>query len=352
MDTPNILRHLHWQAGWCVHLGSRLNGSLLEAMADDLGENGVLADLLSDWTEDPTAAALGLRLTGALQNLVRQGKAPALVAAYDDPHGRHDSDHLRTAITETVTAHGPWITAFIKRPVQTNEIGRSACLLGGFLEIAKHTQRPLRLLEIGSSGGLNLLWDQFHYDLSGLHWGDAESPVQLFIKWQGNPPALDASVRVDSRRGCDINPINLTTHDDVSRAESYIWPGQTDRLVRFQAGVELARRHNIQIEEANAATWLTEALDKPTDGLSTVIFHSIMWQYMPIDTQKECRRAIEEAGARAPDTAPLAWLRMEPALPDSIPELTLTQWPDGHTRRLAWCHPHGMDLRWEPEDLD
>jgi hypothetical protein len=37
-------------------------------------------------------------------------------------------------------------------------------LIGGFLRVAAMTRRPLRLLEVGSSAGLNLRWDHYRYE--------------------------------------------------------------------------------------------------------------------------------------------------------------------------------------------
>ncbi len=352
MDKSAILQHMHWQAGWCTQLGSPLNGQVLLAAADLLETGtGDLSDLLADWTEEPTAAALALRIAGALQALVRLGKADTLSPYYADPFGSHDQAALGEAIAQTITANRTYIANFLTRPVQTNELGRSSCLLGGFLTIAEATGKPLRLLEIGASCGLNLLWDRFHYDLTGLTWGPVESPVQLSIKWRGAAPALDAPVHVAERRGCDINPLDVTNDDDVIRAESYIFPGQMDRLARFRAGVALSRTHALHLDRADAAHWLADQLAEPRTGQCTVVFHSIMWQYMPIETQKRCTQAITDAGERASHEAPLAWLRMEPAQAHGmpIPEIRLDLWPGGASRRLALCHPHGADIEWRPE---
>ncbi len=40
---------------------------------------------------------------------------------------------------------------------------RCACLLPAFSAIAQVTGRPLALIEIGPSAGLNLNWDRFRY---------------------------------------------------------------------------------------------------------------------------------------------------------------------------------------------
>ncbi len=351
MDRTALLAHFEWQAEWCLRLGSPLYGSMLTVAARDIRSGGPIAELLGDWTEDPQAAALALRIAGALKTLLHQGHLPAYADLYAPPFAGAAPGRLQALLKDAVAEHGEFIRTFITRPVQTNELARSSCLLGGFLDVAETTRLPLRLLEIGASCGLNLLWDTFHYDLMGLTWGPENSPVNLFIKWRGMPPALEAPVSVVSREGCDINPLNVQLADDLCVAEAYIWPEQADRLARFRAGAALARIYGILLEKADAAAWLERSLDAPEHGQCTVLFHSIMWHYMPLATQKRCIDLIEAAGARATRTAPLAWLRMEPERPDAIPEIRLTQWPGGVTRRLAHCHPHGADIEWRPATI-
>ena len=55
------------------------------------------------------------------------------------------------------------IRPLIALPCQTNEVGRAAALLFGFLPVARATGLPFRLVELGASGGLNLRWDRFFY---------------------------------------------------------------------------------------------------------------------------------------------------------------------------------------------
>ncbi len=78
-------------------------------------------------------------------------------------------------------APGAFRNVSLSLPPQTNEVRRSALLLPGFIEIARKTGLPLRLLEIGASAGLNQVWDEYRYTYRGRQgddtWGksDAES---------------------------------------------------------------------------------------------------------------------------------------------------------------------------------
>ncbi|MGH2482274.1 MAG: DUF2332 family protein, partial [Ktedonobacteraceae bacterium] len=63
--------------------------------------------------------------------------------------------------------------------VQNNEVGRCADLLFAFDKVAQRGGgRPLAMLELGPSAGLNMLWDRYGYDYGASGYvGDHASPV-------------------------------------------------------------------------------------------------------------------------------------------------------------------------------
>ncbi len=342
-DTAAVLLAFDEQIRWCNSLGTPFTGRVLTVLSEDVLRGGRAAELVAGWIGDPLTDALALRLTGALHALVLSGADPPLAACY--PPGNGDG-RLRDAILAALDSHTGFLRDFLASPPQTNEVGRSAVLLGGLLEVAASTRLPLRLLEIGASAGLNLIWDRYHYRLGEGRWGDPVSPVRLEPRWQGPLPPLATSLEVAERAGCDIAPIALERHDQRLRLRSYVWADQADRLARLDAAVAVAREACVVVERADASTWVGARLAAPAPGRAPVLLHSIMWQYMPRASQVAVRDAIERAGARASRTAPLAWLRFEPPRADARPELQLTLWPDGRQRLLAVAHPHGTIVRW------
>jgi hypothetical protein len=98
------------------------------------------------------------------------------------------------------------------------------------------------------------------------------------------------------------------------------------------------------VEGTDAATFVERELADARPGAATVLFHSIMWQYMPVDDQRRIAAAIEEAGGRATTDAPLAWLRMEPGGEQC--EVRLRSWPGGEEWLLATTGYHGLGTRW------
>jgi hypothetical protein len=283
-------------------------------------------------------------MAAALHALALTESASALVLCY--PPNPPTIEQFRTVVLDGVREHQSFIRAFLSSPPQTNEVGRSGVLVGGFLQIAKETGLPLRLLEIGASAGLNAIWDRYSYQLGAVGWGDPKSAVRIAPTWEGPSPPIDASMRVIERRACDISPIDLEDAAQRLRLKAYVWPDQHERLLRLENAVGLARAYGPGVERADAAQWVRAKLREPAAACATVLYHSIMWQYMPPETQADIRASLEDAGGRATSAAPLAWLRFESLRSESLPELRMTLWPGAREVRLAVAHPHGSSVRW------
>ena len=333
------------QVGWCSSLGSPFTAEVLSLLRDDLAGGGRTAELLRSWPGDPLADALPLRLAGALHALVLSGATPELAACYPPLHNQ-SRDRLWPALNEVLNRHDDMIRHFLTSPPQTNEVGRSGVLLGGFLTVAELTGLPLRLLEIGASAGLNLFFDRYRYRLGSASWGDPDSPVVLAPDWTGGQPPLSAPLRVAERTACDRAPVDLEDPAQRLRLRAYIWADQTERLARLEAAMALARRESVTVERADAVDWVPDQLAVATEGRATVLTHSIMWTYVPAPDQAIIAAAIAAAGLRATDAAPLAWLRFEPSGTSSGPELRLTTWPGEQHRRLATATAHGNRVTW------
>lgn len=228
---------------------------------------------------------------------------------------------------------------------QTNEPARSAMLLPGFLAIARETGLPLSINEIGSSAGLNLLWDKYHYDFNGQQWGDPASIVRFSPAMRGTGFPLDVDVEIVSRRGSDIAPVAIEDEDALLRLRSFVWADQKERMERLTAAFGLAEAASLAIEKADAADWIEGILRSRKDGEAFVLFHSIVWQYLPHRTKRRIESMFEREGSLATSVAPIAWLRMEAADKEHA-ALSLTCWPAGITRQLANVSYHGGWIEW------
>jgi hypothetical protein len=323
---------------------------LLARLADDLEAGGPTARVLRGHEDDPGPSGLALCLAGSLHRLVLAGEAPELAPFYPSVGGTW-RDAGADAVVAFLAGRGDEVAAFLDQPPQTNEVGRAAALLGGLLRLQERWPLPVRLFEIGASGGLNLQADRFRYtDDAGRSWGDEVSPVVLDRTWEGRPLPLERSVTVVERGGSDLNPVDPLTEDGRLTLTSYVWPDMTARLARLTGALALARESPAPVEQADAASRV-ERLDL-ADGAVTVLWHSVMWQYVPRTEQERVVRRLAELGAAATDRSPLAHLFAEPTRRTPTDEhrfwVCLEAWPGSGGREfLGRMAPHGVPVTWE-----
>jgi len=338
-----VVTHLRLQARWCTGLGSPLYAGLLDSAARDVESQGVVWDVLRPYADRPPADAVPLRLMGAVHRLVLTGALPELARFYPSAGGELRADPW-PAFRTAVEAEREAIGRLLDRGVQTNEVARSAALLGGFLLVACETELPLRLLEIGASAGLNLRWDHYRYEMPTRTWGDPGASLVLRGCFETDELPLDVRPEVVERRGCDRAPLDPSSANDRLTLMSYIWADQRERFVALGDALTVARQIPAPVEAANAADWLEERLSAPVVGAATVVFHSIVLQYLTAADRERVIAALHTAGARASRQAPLAYLRMEPG--GAQTEVRLTIWPDGRERLVATSGFHGRGVRW------
>ena len=337
-----LASRLRTQAEHCANGGSPLYAGLLEHAAADLEAGGAVARLLRGHESDPSDSVLPLRMMGAVHRRVLEGQLPEL-----EPHFAQGADPevAWRAFRDALAGDEEAIRRLLDRPVQTNEVGRCAALLPGFLNVAATTGLPMRVLEVGASAGLNLRWDRYRYESDGFRWGDPAAPVRLQFHLTGPAPEM-AEVEVVERRGCDRRPLDPLSEEGRLTLLSFVWADQPQRLQRLRAAMETAAETPLAVEQAGAADWTAERLAERRQGVATVVFHSIVMQYLPAEERDEFEHQLRQAGRSASESAPLAWLRMEPA--GERAEVRLTLWPGGEDVPLARASYHGDVLEMHP----
>jgi hypothetical protein len=334
------------QARISRQMGSPIYGELLERLAHDLAAGGPTARVVQGFSGHPVLDNLPLRLMGAVHGEVLAGRAPALARHYPSAGGRFEPEGAWSALRDLLATRREALQPGLAAPLQTNEVRRCCALLGGFLRVAAFHGLPLRVLEIGASGGLNLRFDRYAYALGPHRFEPADARLRLDAAWSGPPPAIDAPLRVAERAGCDLHPIDLQDPEQRLRLASFVWPDQPERLERLQRAFEAASQVAVSLERAPAATWLAERLAQASTGLATVVFQSVVWWYVSEAEREQITARMEEAGARAGTRAPLAWLRMEGVRREEA-EIRIREWPGGQDRLLARAHWHGAWVAWE-----
>ncbi len=346
------------QIEWCTKLGSPFMVRLLALSRDLLMADAALAEQFLTLVPDPGPGLVALRFTGALHALALQGQEPwSSLWPSTAPTGIKATDaDLASAVRRAVTSQWPHIENTLRSAPQTNEVRRSAVLLPGWLYVAQRTGLPLALVEIGASAGLNLWADQWQHDHGNWSW-PGESDVHITSEWRGPPPPLPtqlSTLRILSRRACDLLPVDITQTAQRQRLASYVWPDQTERLQLLGAALNKAALWAVQsglhIEAMDAASFLERELRTLPEGQTTLVFHSIVWQYLAAPERQRLQAVITSAGARATAKAPLVWLSYEFSAADQPAQLRCRTWPsaqpEGDDELLAYAHPHGAWVEW------
>ena len=345
-NTEKILKQFADQALACEKLGSPFTAKLCRLLAARLDTTTRFGARILEWPGDPYGDNIALRAAGALHALARSGWEPGLTAVYP-PHDVPEHT-LWVAIVDALAHHSGFLTDRLSSPPQTNEVARSGLILGAMLSIADVTRLPLEIYEIGASAGLNLGFSEYGYTLGeGRVWGRPDAPLTIDCAWRGGTPPLGAHLTVIGRHGCDLNPVDPNSAADRERLLSYVWADQTHRLQRVDAALNLAAAEHRHVDRADAADWLDTQFAEPQPASVTrVLYHTIVWQYLPAEVKSRIEALLHRLGAAATKDRPLARLSFEQ---DEVPgsgRIALTMWPGGETLTLGRGDFHGRWAEW------
>ena len=346
MDLASIPEAIEWQAQHAEKAGAPGTAQVIRGLLALENSRAATARRIFAWQGLSLRDAMPLRIAGGIHNLLLTGEEPRLEDIYA---GRVASQgDVDALICEIVEAHDAQLMPWLDGPPQTNEAGRSASFAAALLWLADgRTTARFEWLEIGASAGINTMMGRYRYNLGGVTTGPSSSRMQIAPEWRGSPPPASAIGFVDAR-GSDIAPVDLTDERQALRLKSYVWPEATGRMARIDAAIALAQRMSPEIERMDAGDWvIKEVTRKQEAGVTRVIAHSIMWQYLPEFTQERIETAMEEAGAAATAEKPLAHIALETNRETFQHELKVRYWPGGEAPvHLANAHPHGAWVEW------
>ena len=222
------------------------------------------------------------RLLAAVHFLVRRDGDGELCTHYPSANsGQVADDPSRPypAFRGFVQAHEEDLFALAaERQGQTNEVQRCVYLLPAFSYIAElEDGSPLALIEVGTSAGLNMLWDHYRYEYSnGQNAGAPGAPLCLRCEVRNEVllPIADTGPEVGWKVAIDLEPIDTSEYEEALWAESFLWPDQSERLARARAAMAVARRHRPEIRKGNAAELLAGVLEEVPGGLTLCVTHT------------------------------------------------------------------------------
>ncbi len=246
-------------------------------------------------------------------------------------------------------AHSDDIRELIStRLVQTNEVGRCACLVPAYGLVASESAgRPLSIVEVGASAGLNLLWDQYMYKYSdGRYCGNAASVVQLECALKGSnlPPLPETFPAIGHRIGVDLNPITLDDPEQVLWLRALIWPEHRKRAELLQNAVQLARQQQPKVVQGDMEELLPGILENVPKEETLCIVHSFVLSFV----QQKARDHLAAIASQVGQRRPVSVISMEWYEEWERARLWLTnhRGQSAESRVLANCDSHGTWLEW------
>ena len=339
------------QEFYCRNMDAPIYARLCAAIADGLTRASRTGARILDWPGEPTRDALPLRFIGGLHALVQAGSNSGLAAVFQGE--TIDKEAIAAAVNAALVAHDDFLSPWLDGPPQTNEPGRSGALILGLLEIARRYGARIELLEIGSSAGLNLLIDRYAFDLGGVAVGLADAAVTIVPDWRGLPPE-PTPIDIVSVRGCDIRPLDATDPAVEARLAAYVWAETPLRAERLRKAIAMQRAKPVDLVQADAADWIEARLAEPQEaGVTRVLMHSVVWQYLPEGSANRIRAAMKAAGESATAERPLGWVMMEPDRVYAHQVIRVKSWPGyGEWHVIATAHAHGTWVKYGVEDTD
>jgi hypothetical protein len=285
----------------------------------------------------------------AVHSLLLAGRDHQLQAYYPTCGGSADGDPI-PPFREFCGAHEDALRRIVgTRRCQTNDVGRSGVLLPAFEHVSRVTDTDtVAQLELGTSAGLNLNWDRYHYEYPGLGaFGDDRSPVTIRTEVRGDtqPPLSQPFPTVHHRRGVDLNTLDVTNEADARWLHALVHPNQRRRHEQLDGAIETARAHPPNLLEGDAPEKLPDMLAEAPDDIPIVVFSTHVLYQLPEEMVAELRSVL----SRHSSTQPVHWLSIDPDEDLGVPtyrwvEFTRETETESH---LARFEPYGEWLEWK-----
>ncbi|WEK47687.1 MAG: DUF2332 domain-containing protein [Candidatus Andeanibacterium colombiense] len=346
MAIPEVDAAIQWQADHADRAGAPCTGRIVRAERAIMKTETDVGRRIRGWEGLTLEAAMPLRIAGGIHHLFLTGDAPELAPVYAGELTDQEAvDAIVVGLVERFDARlSPWLDG----PPQTNEAGRSASIMAGLLWLSQRPGPKFELYEIGASAGVNTMMERYFYDLGGVRVGPEDSPMTIAPEWRGSPPP-EGEIEIVSIRGSDIAPVDLSDPAQALRLKAYVWADAKERMQRIDAAIRLAGEQRPDLVRQDAGEFVAELVKRPqAEGVTRVLYHSVMWQYLPPATRDAITAAMERAGEGATAERPLAWVRLETNRQTFAHELTVKYWPGGGAgwTQLTQAHPHGAWVEW------
>jgi hypothetical protein len=353
----------------------RDGGVIYPAICRGVADDPRVLSLLDD---TPLPQRRPLLLLAAVHFLLLSGADHPLAAYYDTvaevrglPFDPPATD-VSTVFTAFCEEHRRDLEHVIAtRTTQTNEVGRCSALLPGLCHIASlyDSEVPLSLLDLGTSAGLNLLFDDYAYTYRSTSGdgvrtaGTVDSAVSIECSARDDVRSLP-ELRLPAmgeRVGLDLSPLDPLSDDAVLWLLACQWPDNPTRFGRLRGALSNVRASDSppRLEQGDMVTDLPRVAMSMARTNPLVVFHSWVAAYLDEGQQRTLAAEVHALGASRPvhhlycetpfetpglPTPPSPVPREGPDLATALVHVG----PNGEPERLADTHPHGYWIRWWP----
>ncbi|WP_114571303.1 DUF2332 domain-containing protein [Exiguobacterium flavidum] len=320
----------------------RGSSTLYERLSRDIAQDAEMLQLCGSAREGQPVPNL---LFGAVHYLLLKGKDHRLKAYYPDMAATPlPSEEAFEPFRDFCRAHRTEIEELLRtRLVQTNEVRRCGYLYPVFGLVHRLTNKPLGLIEIGTSAGLQLMWDRYAYTYGqrgSVGDQDARLRISSEIIGEATPRLPETAPPVSHRIGLDLNIVDLKDEDERLWLKALIWPEHEERLTLFERAARYIDEQPLQLVEGDGVHLLPAYASQVGEESALCIFHTHVANQMPLHVKKELLRTIEEIGREREvfhiyNNVQDRYLHLDRYQSGVVTKQTIAE-TDGHGRWFKW----------------
>lgn len=272
---------------------------LYEVLAREVAQDEWLLSLCEDI---PDGQPIPNLLFAAVHELVLQQQSDELAIYYPSAtrNSKQPEDAFLSFLVFCHKYEGEIRHRLMTRRVQTNEVQRCSYLYPIFSIIQEQTKRPLGLIEIGTSAGLQLFVDQYDYVYNGQPLNPTNtSAVTISATIESKEPIqLETRIplEIGTRLGVDLNVIDLTDDKEQSWLNALIWPEHETRRQLLHAAMHEVDFSKVTLIEGDGVSLLKELVARVPEEETLCIFHTHVANQMPRPVKEEFLKQVERIG--------------------------------------------------------
>lgn len=249
---------------------------LYEYLSKEIAEDDVLLEICMNARDGQPIPNL---LFGAVHFLLLQGTGHELKQFYESivTSPKEPKDSFPYFKDFCVLNRDTIMPLLKSKLVQTNEVRRCGYLYPSFSFIYEKVQKPLALIELGTSAGLQLLWDKYcySYEADAIYGNpNAEVHIKADVKGNGIPFLRSTSPPVVSRTGIDLHINDLNDPEDYLWLKSLIWPSHHERRHLFETAANEVRQTHLNMIEGDGVMLLPDIVKEIPQHAAICVFHT------------------------------------------------------------------------------